>query len=67
MVSKSNRLAVQKSISWHIVHILLLIATSFLVTGRLDIVAAFISIHVVSETIMYYLHEKAWQKIKKYK
>jgi uncharacterized membrane protein len=57
-----NKLAIYKSLSWHVVHIFMLTVTVFLFTGRLDIVAGIVSVHVISETVIYYLHERVWQK-----
>jgi uncharacterized membrane protein len=33
-----------------------------MLTGKVDLVASIVSIHVVSETIIYYLHERVWEK-----
>jgi uncharacterized membrane protein len=57
-----NKLAIYKSFSWHIVHTIILTVTALLFTGRLDIVAGIVSVHVISETVIYYLHERAWQR-----
>lgn len=57
-----NKLAIYKSLSWHIVHTIILTVTVFFFTGKLDVVAGIVSIHVISETVIYYLHERVWQK-----
>jgi uncharacterized membrane protein len=57
-----NKVAIYKSLSWHVVHTIILTVTVFLFTGRLDIVAGIVSVHVISETVIYYLHERVWQK-----
>jgi uncharacterized membrane protein len=62
-----NKLAIYKSFSWHIVHTVILVITVFLFTGKLDIVAGIVSVHVLSETVIYYLHERVWQKKNKKK
>lgn len=65
MMSTNNKLALQKSTSWHILHVVLLVATVFFVTGEVEIAATIVSIHVVSETILYYLHERMWLRIRR--
>ena len=57
-----NKLAIYKSLSWHVVHTIILSATALMFTGRLDIVAGIVSVHVISETVIYYLHERLWQR-----
>lgn len=61
-MTKDAKLALIKSMSWHVVHTTILSITVFTLTGELSLVAGIISIHVVSETIVYYIHERLWQK-----
>ena len=63
-MTKASKLALMKSLSWHIVHTGILSITVFALTGELNLVAGIISIHVISETIVYYIHERIWQKRK---
>jgi uncharacterized membrane protein len=63
-MTKDTKLALLKSISWHFVHTTILSVTLFTLTGELSLVAAIVSVHVISETIVYYLHERAWLKFK---
>ncbi len=37
--------------------------TVFILTGKVDLVASIVSIHVISETVIYYLHERMWEKL----
>lgn len=60
-MTKNTKLALMKSISWHIVHSIILGVTVFALTGELNLAAGIISVHVLSETVIYYLHERAWQ------
>ena len=61
-MTKDTKLALLKSMSWHVVHTTILSVTVFTLTGELSLVAGIISIHVISETIVYYIHERLWQK-----
>jgi uncharacterized membrane protein len=57
--------SVYKSISWHFVHTIVIGVTVYLMTGRLDITGGIVSVHVLSETVLYFLHERAWERRRK--
>jgi uncharacterized membrane protein len=63
-MTTGNRIALLKSMSWHLVHTTILVANVYLFTGKIEIVTGIVSVHVISETIVYYIHERVWQKKK---
>ena len=56
--------SVIKSISWRIVGTIDTIAISWLITGQVKTALAIGSIEVVTKMILYYFHERTWNKIK---
>ena len=61
-MAPSTKRSVYKSISWHFVHMTIITTTVLVLTGKLDLAASIVSIHVISETIVYYLHERIWER-----
>ncbi len=62
MQEKAYRSAV-KTLSWRTVGTIDTIVISFLVTGNLTMAASIGSIEVVTKMVLYYLHERTWNKI----
>ncbi len=58
----STKRSLYKTIGWHFLHMSIISATVFFLTGKIDLVASIVSIHVVSETIVYYLYERVWER-----
>jgi len=56
-----------KSISWRIVGTIDTIIISFIITGQLSMALSIGSVEVVSKILLYYLHERAWEKATKVK
>lgn len=63
MKEKAYRSAV-KSLSWRTVGTLDTIMISFLITGSLTMAASIGSVEVITKMVLYYLHERAWNKVK---
>ena len=55
--------SVVKTISWRTVGTLDTIIVSYFVTGSLVMAASIGSIEVVTKMILYYFHERAWNKL----
>jgi len=62
MQEKAYR-SVAKTISWRTLGTLDTIIISYFVTGNLVMAASIGSIEVITKMILYYFHERAWNKI----
>jgi uncharacterized membrane protein len=63
MHEKSYR-SILKSISWRITGSLDTTIVSFIVTGSIKVAASIGFIEVFTKIILYYFHERIWNKIK---
>jgi uncharacterized membrane protein len=54
-----------KSVSWRIVGTLDTIIISYFVTGKVTMALSIGSVEVITKTILYYFHERAWIHIHK--
>lgn len=54
--------SIVKTISWRALGTLDTMLISFLITGSLGMAAAIGSIELVTKMILYYFHERAWNK-----
>lgn len=52
-----------KTISWRALGTLDTIVISYLITGSLTMAASIGSIELVTKMLLYYFHERAWNKI----
>ncbi|WP_226389825.1 DUF2061 domain-containing protein [Penaeicola halotolerans] len=59
----SNLKSLAKSISWRICGTIDTIVISYLITGQLHLAVSIGSIEVVTKIILYYLHERVWEKL----
>ena len=55
--------SVVKAISWRTVGTLDTIIVSYFITGNLVMAASIGSIEVITKMILYYFHERAWNKL----
>lgn len=62
MQEKAYR-SIVKTISWRAVGTLDTIIISFLITGSLAMAASIGSIELFTKMVLYYLHERAWNKV----
>jgi len=62
MQEKAYR-SVVKTISWRTIGTIDTIVISYFITGNLVMAASIGSIEVVTKMILYYFHERAWNKI----
>jgi len=63
MAEKAYR-SVVKSVSWRTVGTLDTMIISYFITGNLTMAASIGSIEVFTKMVLYYFHERAWNKIK---
>lgn len=59
-----TKLILAKTVSWHIVHIAMVMSIAFFVTGSIKIAAILASVEMFAETFVYFAHESVWHKIK---
>ncbi|RXK12805.1 hypothetical protein CP965_09530 [Halarcobacter mediterraneus] len=62
MAEKAYR-SVVKTVSWRTVGTLDTIIISYFITGNLTMAASIGSIELVTKMVLYYFHERAWNKI----
>ena len=62
MKEKAYR-SVVKSISWRVLGTIDTMVISYLITGSLAMAASIGSIEVVTKMILYYFHERVWNKL----
>ncbi len=55
--------SVVKTVSWRALGTLDTIVISYIITGSLGMAASIGSIELVTKMVLYYLHERAWNKI----
>jgi uncharacterized membrane protein len=55
--------SVVKAISWRTVGTLDTIIVSYFITGNLIMAASIGSIEVITKMVLYYFHERAWNKL----
>jgi len=53
-----------KSISWRVICIVVSIVTSFFLTGKWDIAVAIGTVYNFITMVLYYFHERSWNKVK---
>jgi len=63
-MNESRTRSLVKSITWRIICIVVSIVIAFVFTGRLDIAAAIGTVYNAVTMVLYYFHERAWNKIK---
>ncbi|MCH7402511.1 DUF2061 domain-containing protein [Belliella kenyensis] len=61
----SNFKSIVKSISWRLVGTIDTIVISYFITGQLKMAVSIGSIEVMSKIILYYFHERVWEKLTK--
>ena len=64
IMNETRKRSVVKSIIWRIICIAVSIFTSYFLTGRWDLAIAIGSVYNVITMILYYFHERLWNKTK---
>jgi uncharacterized membrane protein len=60
----SNKRSIAKTASWRIAGSLSTFSISYLVTGSFNVAGSIAVVQMVINTLLYYLHERMWGKIK---
>lgn len=63
-MSDSNSRSIVKAISWRIIGSTAAIIIAYLVTGSLAASSTIGILHLISNTLLYFIHERIWNKIK---
>jgi uncharacterized membrane protein len=61
---ESRKRSVVKAIVWRIICIVVSILTSYFLTGSWDIAIAIGSVYNVVTMVLYYFHERLWNRIR---
>jgi uncharacterized membrane protein len=59
---ETRKRSLVKSISWRLICIIVSVGTAFILTSRLDIAAAIGTIYNAVTMVLYYFHERAWNR-----
>ncbi|MFN5366753.1 MAG: DUF2061 domain-containing protein [Bacteroidota bacterium] len=62
-IKESHLRSLLKGISWRVIGTLDTILLSYIFTGSIKIAAAIGGTEVISKVGLYYLHERAWQRV----
>lgn len=60
---ESNKRSIAKAISWRIVGTIATGVIGYILTGSMVVASSLMSIDFVVKFILYYVHERAWNKI----
>jgi uncharacterized membrane protein len=63
-MTETNLRSLAKAISWRITGTIDTFVVSFLITGELLIAGSIASIEIMTKIVLFWLHERAWNKIK---
>ena len=63
MREKRNR-SILKAISWRVTGSLDTMLVSYIITGNLKIAASIGGVEILTKTLLYYFHERAWDRIR---
>ena len=61
---ETRKRSIAKSVVWRLICIIVSILTSYFLTGKWDVALAIGSIYNVITMILYYFHERTWNRIK---
>jgi uncharacterized membrane protein len=61
---ETRKRSILKSVTWRLICIVVSILTSFLLTSKWDIAVAIGTVYNVITMIVYYFHERVWNRIK---
>jgi len=61
---EKKRRSVIKAITWRITRSLDTILVSWLIIGRIDLALSIGVIEIITKMTLYYIHERAWSKVK---
>ena len=58
----SHKKSIYKTLSWHVLHIIMVALIAFAITGSIKIAGLLASAEFLWESFAFYLHERAWAK-----
>jgi uncharacterized membrane protein len=61
---ETRKRSILKSVTWRLICIVVSILTSFLLTSKWDIAVAIGTVYNVITMIVYYFHERVWNRVK---
>ncbi|MCI5053972.1 MAG: DUF2061 domain-containing protein [Pelagibacteraceae bacterium] len=64
MITESRKRSLFKTISWRVLASIDTFLISWLISGKISIGISIATLEVVTKLIIYYFHERAWDKIK---
>ena len=64
MITESRKRSLLKTISWRVVASIDTFLISWLISGKISIGISIATLEVITKLIIYYFHERAWDKIK---
>jgi len=53
-----------KAVSWRMVGTIDTFIISFIITGKGEIAFSIASVEVISKVVLYYLHERVWERVR---
>ena len=62
-MNETRKRSIVKSVLWRVICIVVSIVTSFFLTGNLDIAVAIGTVYNAITMVLYYFHERLWDKI----
>ena len=63
-MKETRKRSITKSVTWRIICIIVSILTAFLLTGKWDISVAIGTVYNAITMILYYFHERVWNRVK---
>jgi uncharacterized membrane protein len=64
MVKENHRRSIAKALTWRVTGTLDTFILSYLITRQLKFAIAISAVELVTKIVLYYFHERIWEKIK---
>ena len=59
-----KKIALYKTITWYFFHFIMVSTLGTVITGKTDVGVKIASAELLFETVLFYTHEKLWQRLK---
>jgi uncharacterized membrane protein len=63
-ISEKPVRSIAKALSWRIIGTLDTLVVSYILTGKIALAASIASVDFITKLVLYFFHERAWNKIK---
>jgi len=63
-ISEKPARSIAKALSWRIIGTLDTLVVSYILTGKIVLAASIASIDFITKLVLYFFHERAWNKVK---